>query len=142
MKDLYAELGVDPKSSAAEIAEALKRQPGLASAGTILINPKKRAVYDRSHGTLKTIGSLRYRLGLDTGHTWFLQEHPDFAPSMFSDSQTKISQTSDQAPVSDQPAVEPPARTGKSKKPGNTRQRLILTAVTAIALVALFLILK
>lgn len=142
MKDLYTELNVDPKSSAAEIAEALKRQPGLASAGTILINPKKRAVYDRSHSTLKTIGSLRYRLGLDTGQTWFLREHPDFAPSMFSDSQTKSTQKSVESPDSDKPAVEAPAGTESTKKSGFTFQRLTLTAFAVMGLVALFLILK
>jgi hypothetical protein len=82
MKDLYAKLGVQPSASAREIAEILKQKPELASIGTILLNPEKRAVYDRAYSTLKTIGALRHRLGLDKADSWFLKSHPNFAPSL------------------------------------------------------------
>ena len=58
MKDLYLQLGIDKTASATEIAEELKQEPAMANYGTILLNPEKRAVYDQTHSTLKTIGSL------------------------------------------------------------------------------------
>ena len=80
MKDLYARLEVQPDADDVELAAALQNQPAMESAAAILLNRGKRARYDRTHATLKTIGVLRQRLKLDTGDSWFLHNCPDFAP--------------------------------------------------------------
>jgi len=80
MKDLYYRLGIEPQSSEEEIAAALDTKPELSACAGILLDPERRAQYDETHHTLKTIGLLRHRLGLDTGHSWFLENCADFAP--------------------------------------------------------------
>jgi len=80
MKDLYYRLEIDPQASEEEIRAALASKPELSDSSSILLNPARRAEYDETHHTLKTIGLLRHRLGLDTGHSWFLDNCPDFAP--------------------------------------------------------------
>ena len=80
MKDLYYRLGIEPQSSGEEIAAALEAKPELSACAGILLDPERRAQYDETHQILKTIGLLRHRLGLDTGHSWFLENCADFAP--------------------------------------------------------------
>lgn len=82
MKDLYLKLGIEPAASDEEVAAALERNPALGEYSTILLNPGKRALYDSTHTTVRAIGVLRYRLGLDAGPSWFLENHPDFAPGL------------------------------------------------------------
>lgn len=82
MRDLYAKLGISQEASLEEVAEALKSKPGMAACAPILLNSKKRAVYDRTYTTLKNIGYLRHRLGLDKGDSQFLRDYPDFAPRL------------------------------------------------------------
>ena len=82
MKDLYAKLGIEPGASNAEVAAALELKPALGACSSILLNPAKRALYDGTHATVKAIGLLRYRLGLDAGPSWFLENYPDFAPGL------------------------------------------------------------
>lgn len=80
MKDLYRRLGIEPQSSDEEISSALASKPELSEFSSILLNPERRAQYDETHHILKTIGILRHHLGLDTGHSWFLDNCPDFTP--------------------------------------------------------------
>lgn len=80
MKDLYRRLGIEPQSSDEEIRAALESRPAMQGCSGILLDPARRAAYDETHHILKTIGLLRHRLGLDTGHSWFLDNCPDFAP--------------------------------------------------------------
>ena len=82
MQDLYAKLGIEPDAGDVEVAAALERNPELRACSTILLDPGKRALYDGTHATVKAIGMLRYRLGLDVGASWFLENHPDFAPGL------------------------------------------------------------
>jgi len=80
MKDLYYLLGIEPQAGEEEIRAALASKPALADCSGILLDPARRGEYDEVHHILKTIGLLRHRLGLDTGHSWFLDNCPDFAP--------------------------------------------------------------
>jgi hypothetical protein len=80
LKDLYAKLGIDRGASAAEIQAAFAARPELSEYSTILLHEEKRAVYDSAHSTLKMIGALRLRLGLDSGPSWFLENCLDYAP--------------------------------------------------------------
>jgi len=79
MKDLYKVLGVEPHSGAEEIKAALEQKPDLAEYSAILLNEDRRDEYDGARHTLKIIGTLRGRLGLDTGHSWFVENYPDFS---------------------------------------------------------------
>ena len=80
MKDLYAKLGIDRSASPGEVQAALEARSGMSDFSAILLTSEKRAIYDTTHTTLKTIGALRHKLGLDSGHSWFLEHCPDFAP--------------------------------------------------------------
>jgi hypothetical protein len=79
MKDLYHKLEVEPTATRDEIAAAFEQQPELEAYATILLDDEKRPLYDQVHKTLKTIGTLRFRLDLDKSDTWFIQRYPDFA---------------------------------------------------------------
>ena len=81
MKDLYSKLGIERGASAEEVQAALEAKPELSDYATILLDTKKRALYDSTHSTLKMIGELRLRLGLDSGPSWFLKNYLDFAPA-------------------------------------------------------------
>ena len=140
MNDLYAKLGLEPTASPKEIAEMLKQKPAMAALGTILLNPQKRAVYDGTFSTLKTIGALRHRLGLDKGGSWFLETHADFAPS--------LAPLTGDRPVAPPAAPEPraaladspaPAPAQPSKKPV---RGLVIAALVVAALVAAYLLLR
>jgi len=138
MKDLYAKLGVEPTASGREIAERLKQKPELAPIGTILLNPEKRAVYDGAYSTLKTIGALRHRLGLDKGESWFLKTHPHFAPSLTSMAKTR------QAPSASQPATQPaaPAATAHAPTPASgpksSKKGIVVAVLLAAALAVIY----
>lgn len=80
MKDLYSKLGIDRNASAGEVQAALEARPEMGECSAILLSAEKRAIYDSTHSTLKMIGGLRHKLGLDSGHSWFLDHCPDFAP--------------------------------------------------------------
>lgn len=106
MKDLYNRLGIEPQSSAEEVAAALESKPELSAVASILLNPHRRAEYDETHQVLTTIGVLRNRLGLDTGHSWFLRNCRDFAPRK-------------SLPFAQKP---PGGRLTEAKPPENTRE--------------------
>jgi len=79
MKNLYSKLGIDRGASAGEVQAALELKPELSKYATILLRSEQRAMYDSTHSTLKMIGELRFRLGLDSGRSWFLEHCPDYA---------------------------------------------------------------
>lgn len=139
MRDLYAELGLDPMSTNEEIASTLKQNPAMAAHATILLNGKKRAVYDRSWFTLKTIGTLRHRLGLDTDETWFLREYPAFAPGRVSSARTDTNLSSS-APSTE--STEQIQQRGGVETKKSPVKRLALIGLSLAALIALFLILR
>ena len=72
MKDLYRHLRVTESAGDAEIRAALPA----ADADTrdavtmILLDPARRAVYDRNRRTVATIGRLRANLGMNLTRFW------------------------------------------------------------------------
>jgi hypothetical protein len=62
------------------ISAALPNAPAdvRADAEFVLLDPKRRAVYDRNHRLLTTIGQLRSHLGLSYTRFWARQEYKDF----------------------------------------------------------------
>jgi hypothetical protein len=81
MRDLYKKLGVTPDAGETEIrsaaATAEPRMAGAASA--ILLNDRRRPVYDRNRRLLSSIGRLRSRLGLTLTPFWARGDFSDFA---------------------------------------------------------------
>jgi hypothetical protein len=84
MQDHYLKLGLDPAATSAEILQAIEAKPELSAAAEILLNDHRRAAYQRTVFTLRSIGILRHRLGLDNDHSWFVETCPDFAPRLHS----------------------------------------------------------
>ncbi|HET6565149.1 MAG TPA: hypothetical protein VFG52_07010 [Xanthomonadales bacterium] len=82
MRDLFLQLNLDPNASSEDIAAAIKAKPLHEGAAEILLNERRRAAYQRTVSTLRSIGILRHRLGLDNDDTWFVQTCPDFAPRL------------------------------------------------------------
>lgn len=82
MQDLFLKLGLDPEATSAQILEAIEAKPGQSAAAEILLNDHRRAAYQRTVFTLRSIGQLRHRLGLDNEASWFLETCADFAPRM------------------------------------------------------------
>lgn len=82
MQDLFLQLGLDPDATRADIESALKAKPEQSAAAEILLNEHRRAAYQRTVSTLRSIGILRHRLDLDRDNTWFVESCPDFAPRL------------------------------------------------------------
>jgi hypothetical protein len=111
VKDLYSKLGIDRGASAGEVQAALELKPGLKDDATVLLNTQKRALYDSTHSTLKLIGELRFRLGLDTGPSWFLEHCPDYA---FRKNAAKSSRDAEERAGTDaSPGAHPPTQQPK-----------------------------
>jgi hypothetical protein len=79
MHDLFLRLGISTDASADDIAAAIESKPHLATASEILLNPQRRAAYQRTVFTLRSIGELRHRLGLDNDTSWFQETCGDFS---------------------------------------------------------------
>jgi hypothetical protein len=82
MKDLYLQLGINPNASQSDIEAAVANHPDLADTAAILLNDSRRAAYSRTVSTVRSIGMLRHRLGLDNDESWFIEHCPDFAPRL------------------------------------------------------------
>lgn len=82
MKDLYLQLGINPDASKSDIEAALTQHSELADAAAILLNESRRAAYNRTVSTIRSIGMLRHRLELDHDNSWFVEHCPDFAPRL------------------------------------------------------------
>jgi len=80
MKDFYSALGLSADAGDDAIRAALKVAPAdvRADAEFVLLDPKRRTVYDRNHRALTTIGQLRSHLGLSYTRFWARQEYRDF----------------------------------------------------------------
>jgi len=87
MRDLYKTLQIAPVSEVAAIEAALRdpartRHPDARHARAILLNPSRRAQYDRVHSSLRHIGQLRSLVGLQS--TAYAREHErDFGALQF-----------------------------------------------------------
>ena len=130
MKDLYRKLGIDQDAAGAEVAAALKLKPQFDDFGSILLDADRRAAYDGVHATVKAIGVLRHRLGLDSGDSWFLENCADFAPGVLLAEQYE--QSSKAVPEESKPNrghVAP-----KAKLPVTSQQKYLLVAVVVFAI--------
>ena len=80
MKDLYRQLRVHETASEEQIRAALVAAdpPIRAAAEMILLDSRRRPVYDRNRRVLETIGRLRSHLGLNYTRFWARREFKDF----------------------------------------------------------------
>jgi len=85
MKDLYKHLGVGEAAEESEIRAALGTVARGAAAGElrdaaefILLDPARRAVYDRNRRVLVTVGRMRANLGLNLSRFWPRSRFADF----------------------------------------------------------------
>jgi curved DNA-binding protein CbpA len=84
VKDLYKRLGIEPGASTLQIREAISSPVAtadtmaLAAAEFVLLDPKRRAVYDRTHRVLTTVGGLRSHMGLNFKTFWARGKLRDF----------------------------------------------------------------
>lgn len=149
MKDLYLELGIDQQASEADIAASTTSNAGLGDSAALLLDPQRRAVYDSTYTTLKTIGELRHRLGMDANDSWFIENHPDFVPSLkqarsklrASDIASKAETPDAKEAVSDVPAAPAP-NARKESGPGKSTRILGILVVVVIAAALLMLALR
>ena len=84
MNDLYKQLGVSDTGGEAEIRSALAAAaPDLREpAEFILLDPARRAVYDRNRRVLLTVGRLRANLGLNLSRFWPRSRFGDFTTDL------------------------------------------------------------
>jgi hypothetical protein len=80
MKDFYSALNLSPDADPQAITGALANAPAdvRADAQSILLDARRRLVYDRNHRLLSTIGELRSHLGLSYTRFWARKEYKDF----------------------------------------------------------------
>ena len=80
MKDFYSTLSLPANADADAIRAALTTAPAPLrdDAEFILLDPRRRTVYDRNHRLLTTIGQLRSHLGLSYTRFWARNEYKDF----------------------------------------------------------------
>ncbi len=80
MKDLYKQLGVDESAGESDIRVAVGTAAGEPrdDAEFILLDPARRAVYDRNRRVLVTVGRLRANLGLNLSRFWPRSRFADF----------------------------------------------------------------
>lgn len=128
MKDLYLQLGIDPHADQSDIEAALRQHPELGDAAAILLNAPRRAAYNRSVSTVRSIGMLRHRLGLDAQSTWFVETCPDFAPRLH------LRKYAPPPEVSAKTATAEPAPTATYNSSSWLKVGLLIVTVAAILL--------
>ena len=84
MRDLYQRLGLDESSGENEIRAALPAADAAIreAAQFILLDRRRRAVYDRNRRVLATVGKLRARLGLNLTRFWPRARLGDFTAAV------------------------------------------------------------
>jgi hypothetical protein len=141
MKDLYLKLGIDQNASHEEIAEALKDKPELSDCSAILLNEERRAAYNRTQSTIRSIGMLRHHLNLDKDNSWFVETCPEFAPRHHTAAYTAKSKAEETAPAlnADQQdtATKSSTRKQAEPKPPLSRMHPILIGIAVIVLLVL-----
>jgi hypothetical protein len=80
VKDLYKRLKVESAATEEQIRKALDAAPSdvRGSAQLILLDPRRRGVYDRNRDLLLTIAQLRFDLGLNYTPFWSRRQFKDF----------------------------------------------------------------
>ena len=140
MKDLYKQIGVDESAGEGEVRAALGAvaDPRTREAAEfILLDPRRREVYDRNRRVVATVGRLRANLGLNLTRFWPRARFADF--------------TIDLAPPSGRPRRIDPMQMawalGVGSRPPRSRpwfsRRTFLTAcavlfITAVVLALVF----
>jgi len=138
MKDLYLKLGISQDASSEDIEAALKNHPDYADSAAILLDKRRRAAYNRSVSTIRSIGILRDRLGLDKELTWFRQTYPDFAPGTHvAKFAAKTTTKKNQATESKAPQPVPAERKQAAPKSGFEWMRPVYIGLALIVLLTL-----
>jgi hypothetical protein len=80
MKDFYRRLNVAPYADDGAVRAALTNldPQSRSEAEFVLLDPKRREIYDRDHRLLATISQLRLHLGLNHTRFWARQEYREF----------------------------------------------------------------
>ena len=81
MRDLYQRIGVPESADDGTIRAALATAADLSvreAAAFILLDPRRREVYDRNRRVLQTVGRLRANLGLNLTRFWPRTRFGDF----------------------------------------------------------------
>lgn len=80
MKDLYKRLKVEGGATEEQIRQSLGAAPPnvRGSAELILLDARRRSVYDRNRDLLLTIAQLRFDLGLNYTPFWSRRQFKDF----------------------------------------------------------------
>jgi hypothetical protein len=83
MRDLYRHIGLPGHTDdRTAIANAIQRcrsdRAAARAAEAILLDPERKAIYDRARNTLETIGQIRANLGLLRAQNWLASNCSDF----------------------------------------------------------------
>jgi len=84
MRDLYKRLRIPEDASDETIRQALPSTdaPLRQDVEFVLLDPRRRGVYDRNRRVLVTIGKLRAHLGLTYTRLWARSDFKDFWPDL------------------------------------------------------------
>jgi hypothetical protein len=131
MKDLYKQLGVDESAGESDIRVAVGAAAGELrdAAEFILLDPARRAVYDRNRRVLATVGRLRSNLGLNLSRFWPRSRFADFTIDLNPVTGGE-GRRIDPMTMAWALGVEPPARNGMRR---GKRRRLLIGVVLALS---------
>ena len=134
MRDLYKRLGVTDSAEEPQLRAALATAEPSAreSAEVILLDPKRRQVYDRNRRVLLTIGRLRANLGLNLTRFWPRARFADFTHDLAPQATVQNHQPMDPMAMAWAFGVEPPRG---YRRPWRTR--VIGATVSCVALLVL-----
>jgi len=142
MKDLYLRLGIHENASAEQIATALELTPEKDEYSLILLNKQRRAVYDRAHATLRSVGMLRQSLDLFSGDSWFEKHYQDFVPGRRSAVFRPRPEKAQSADIKPQDTHEVRAQEAVKTKPPSRSKWLVPVLLAIAGAVLLVLIFK
>jgi hypothetical protein len=130
MKDLYRHLGVNESATDAEVRAALADVDAdtQEAAAFILLDPRRRAVYDRNRRTVATIGRLRANLGLNLTRFWPRSRFEDFTIDLTPPPRRRRRVVMDPTAVAWAFGVKPAVR-----RPHRRRRIFVVLAVISVA---------
>lgn len=134
MKDLYKQLGVSDTGDDSEIRAALGAAgPELREAAEfILLDPTRRAVYDRNRRVLVTVGRLRANLGLNLSRFWPRSRFADFTTDLGPLPGGAGARPTDPMKMAWAFGVEPPEAGAR----GRRKRRTVLIAIVLVLVAA------
>jgi len=138
MKDLYKQLGVGETCDESDLREAISRAPGglREVAEFILLNPARRAVYDRNRRVVQTIGRLRASLGLNLSRFWPRSRFGDFTTPLAPPRPSAPHHPDDLMTWAWAFGVEPRGDEVRVKPARSPRRRTIVGAIAYVLLMA------